>query len=211
MKTKKIYIVRHGQTDYNLKSIVQGKGIDASINERGRTQAKGFYEAYKEEGFEIVYTSTLKRTEESVALFIKDGLPQVKLSGLDEISWGVYEGVEAGYEDKLFFKQITERWASGETSLAIDEGESPEEVAQRQQEVIELLRNGKESNILICMHGRALRIFLTQLLNISLAQMDQFAHANLCLYVLNYMDGRFSLEKENDISHLNNLETISKW
>ncbi|MCF6359305.1 MAG: histidine phosphatase family protein [Cyclobacteriaceae bacterium] len=202
MKTKKIYIVRHGQTDYNLRSIVQGKGIDASINEKGGGQAEAFYNYYKNEGFEVVFTSTLKRTTESVQSFIDDGLPQIKLAGLDEISWGVYEGVEAGYEDKLFFKEITQRWANGETSLAIDEGESPDEVAQRQQEVIELIKNSEESIILICMHGRALRVFLTQLLDLPIASMDQFEHRNLCLYQLNYTSGKFTLEKENDIRHL---------
>jgi len=181
---------------------VQGKGIDASLNETGKAQAQAFYKAYNKEGFEVVYTSTLKRTTESVKSFLEDGLPQIKLAGLDEISWGVYEGVEAGYEDKLFFKDITNRWANGETSLAIDEGESPDEVAQRQQEVIERIKKSKESMILICMHGRALRVFLTQLLNLPIASMDQFAHANLCLYQLDYTNGEFTLEKENDISHL---------
>ncbi len=186
---------------------MQGKGIDASINERGRVQAQAFYNAYKNEGFEVIYTSMLKRTTESVASFIADGLPQTKLAGLDEICWGVYEGVEAGYEDKLFFKRITERWANGETSLAIDEGESPDEVADRQQAVIDIIKTADESNILICMHGRALRIFLTQLLKLPLATMDQFTHTNLCLYQLNYTNGRFALEKENDIRHLEKLET----
>ncbi len=202
MKTKKIFIIRHGQTDYNLKSIVQGKGIDAPLNENGHAQAQAFYNKYNNEGFEVVYTSTLKRTTESVQAFIDDGLPQIKLAGLDEISWGVYEGVEAGYEDKLFFKDITERWAKGETSLAIDEGESPDEVAQRQHEVIEIIKKHEESKVLICMHGRALRVFLTQLLDLPIAGMDQFGHSNLCLYLLNYTNGKFTLEKENDIRHL---------
>ncbi len=181
---------------------MQGKGIDASLNKNGRRQAQAFYNNYKNEGFEVVYTSTLKRTTESVQLFLDDGLPQIKLAGLDEIGWGVYEGVEAGYEDKLFFKEITERWANGETSLAIDEGESPDEVAQRQLGVIELIKNADESMILICMHGRALRVFLTQLLDLPIASMDQFGHRNLCLYLLNYTNGKFTLGKENDIRHL---------
>ncbi len=184
---------------------MQGKGIDASINENGRKQAEAFYDHYKNEGFDVIYTSTLKRTTESVQAFIDDGLPQIKLAGLDEISWGVYEGVEAGYEDKLFFKEVTERWANGETSLAIDEGESPYEVAQRQQEVIKLIKEAEEENVLICMHGRALRIFLTQLLAIPLKKMDQFEHTNLCLYQLNYTNGKFVLVKENDIRHLSTL------
>ncbi len=210
MSTKKIYIIRHGQTDYNLRSIVQGKGIDASLNDKGNAQALAFYNFYKNEGFEVVFTSTLKRTTESVKAFIIDGLKQIKLPGLDEISWGVYEGVEANYEDKVFFKELTSKWRNGETSHAIDEGESPDEVAIRQQKVIELLKNAEEETILICMHGRALRIFLTQLLDIPIASMDQFEHANLCLYTINYTNGRFTLDKENDIRHLKEVATIDK-
>lgn len=189
---------------------MQGKGIDASLNSKGKSQAEAFYRYYKNEGFEVVYTSTLKRTTESVTPFLEDGLAQIKLAGLDEISWGVYEGVEANYEDKVFFKELTSKWASGETSLAIDEGESPDEVASRQQAVIHEIKEAEETKILICMHGRALRIFLTQLLNLPIASMDQFEHTNLGLYTLNYTGGMFSLEKANDISHLEEIETLIK-
>jgi len=202
LKTKKIYIIRHGQTDYNLQRIVQGRGIDASLNNNGKIQAQSFFNHYKNEGFEVVYTSQLKRTTESVSSFIDTGLTHIKLEGLDEISWGVYEGVEANYEDKLFFKELTTKWAQGDTSLAIEEGESPNEVALRQHQVIELIKNGNEEKILICMHGRALRIFLTQLLNIPIASMDQFEHHNLCLYIVNYNNGQFNLVVENDTAHL---------
>ena len=41
---KHIYLVRHGQTDFNLKGIVQGSGVDASINETGLKQAQAFYD-----------------------------------------------------------------------------------------------------------------------------------------------------------------------
>ncbi len=206
LKTKKIYIIRHGQTDYNLKSIVQGKGINSSLNNNGQAQAQAFYAAYKNEGFGVVYTSMLKRTRESVVSFIDAGLTQVKLAGLDEISWGVYEGVEMKEEEKLFFKKITKKWTEGETSLPLDEGESPDEVAFRQQKVIEMLKNAEDEKILICMHGRALRIFLTQLLELPVASMDQFEHTNLGLYQLTYALGKFNLEKENDINHLKNLK-----
>lgn len=189
---------------------MQGKGIDASLNSKGKLQAEAFYQFYKNAGFEVVYTSTLKRTTESVSSFLKEGLAQIKLPGLDEISWGVYEGVEANYEDKLFFKELTSKWANGETSVAIDEGESPDEVALRQREVIEQIKSADESKILICMHGRALRIFLTQLLELPIESMDQFEHTNLGLYTLNYISGVFSLEKANDINHLEKESTLKE-
>jgi len=64
MKSKKIYLIRHGQTDYNLKGIVKGSGIDAPINENGRKQAELFYNAYQHIAFDKVYTSKLQRSKQ---------------------------------------------------------------------------------------------------------------------------------------------------
>ncbi len=40
MAIKHLYIVRHGETDFNLKGIIQGRLIDADLNETGQNQAK---------------------------------------------------------------------------------------------------------------------------------------------------------------------------
>lgn len=205
MKTKKIYIVRHGQTDYNLRGVVQGRGINASLNETGRKQAEAFYKYYEDEPFDIIYTSTLKRTVESVERFIQKGINHQQLEELDEIDWGVYEGKETNYEDKEFFRDITIRWSQGEVGLAIEGGESPYEVAQRQQRAIEIFKSTEADKILVSMHGRAMRIIMTQLLNIPLEEMDQFGHHNLCLYELELENDMFKLIRQNDITHLNGI------
>lgn len=205
MKKKRIYIIRHGQTDYNLRGVVQGRGINASLNDIGRKQAEAFFKYYGDENFDVILTSTLKRTIESVEGFIDKGIVHEQLDALDEINWGIFEGKETNYEDKAFFRNLTTRWANGETDLAIDGGESPFEVAQRQQKAIEKLKTTSAEKILISMHGRALRIFVTQLLNIPLKDMDQFGHHNLCLYELTLEDGSFTLVRENDITHLKEI------
>lgn len=66
---KTIYIIRHGETDYNKQGIIQGGGIDSSLNELGRRQAQQFYQAYHHIQFDRIYTSELKRTHQSVAPF----------------------------------------------------------------------------------------------------------------------------------------------
>jgi len=73
LNTKKIYIVRHGQTDFNLNGIVQGSGVDSSLNEHGRAQANAFFQQYGAVKFDAIYTSVLKRTIESVETFIQQG------------------------------------------------------------------------------------------------------------------------------------------
>ncbi|RMG84433.1 MAG: histidine phosphatase family protein, partial [Bacteroidetes bacterium] len=85
---KTIFILRHGQTDYNRQGIVQGGGVDSSLNETGEAQAQAFYEKYAGEGFEVVLTSTLQRTRQTVQSFIESGIPWEQFPEIDEMSWG---------------------------------------------------------------------------------------------------------------------------
>ena len=204
MPLKKIYLVRHGQTKFNQLGVVQGRGIDASLNETGSQQAEKFYQAYKNTSFEKVYTSSLKRTHETVKSFISDGIPHEAYDGLDEISWGHHEGAEASEERNEYFRQIISQWNKGHTAVKIGGGESPEDVADRMMPVIEKIVGSSEEVILVCMHGRAIRILLCKLLDYPLSKMDSFAHANLGLYVIEYDAGNFKIHLENSTEHLTN-------
>lgn len=210
MSIKKIYIIRHGQTDFNLQGIVQGSGVDSSLNDLGRAQALAFFEHYKGISFDKIYTSKLKRTVESVQHFIDLGIPQEALIGLNEISWGSKEGQKITEEEDAYYHWMLQQWQLGNTSLRIEGGESPEDVVVRQKIALEhILVNESEKNILICMHGRALRILVTVLLNYPLKSMDMFEHRNLCLYQLDFTGSMFVIKKHNDVAHLDTL-TVDK-
>ena len=205
LKTKNIYIVRHGETDFNKRGIVQGSGIDAPLNDKGRRQAQAFFENYNDVVFEKIYTSKLIRTQQSVQAFIDKPTPHQKLEGLNEINWGEKEGQVVTTEDNKYYWQILKEWQKGNTSLKIAGGESPEDVQSRQKDALKTILNGDESDILICMHGRALRVFMCLMLNKPLKDMDDFAHSNLCLYKLLYNEDEFLLQESNKIDHLAGL------
>ena len=80
---KKIYLIRHGETDMNRNHIVQGSGVDSSLNATGLEQGRLFYEQYKHLPFELVITSKLKRTTETVQHFIKDGIPTERFAEIN--------------------------------------------------------------------------------------------------------------------------------
>ena len=89
--------------------------------------------------------------------------------------------------------------------MSTDQGESPMDVRLRQMPVIDLiLSRPEEETVLVCMHGRAIRILLTTLLEKPLSDMDTFEHQNLCLYILtyDYFSNTFTLETANDTAHL---------
>jgi probable phosphoglycerate mutase len=98
---------------------------------------------------------------------------------------------------------MLKQWQIGNTSLKIEEGESPDEVVLRMKPVVDyIMGRTDEKTVLICMHGRAIRILLCILLDYPLKSMDMFEHENLCLYLLDYTAGKFSIELHNDVSHL---------
>lgn len=203
LSSKKIFLIRHGQTDFNQQGIVQGSGINSSLNQVGVRQAEAFFEAYKDYHFDKVYTSTLKRSIESVSQFISKGLAHEPLESLNEINWGSREGTKITLEEDRYYRWLLEQWQSGNTSLPIEGGESPQDVAVRQLSGIRKIMNAEsEKNVLVCMHGRAMRVLLCQLLNYPLHAMDIFEHRNLGLYQLNFSGSMFSVEKYNDDGHL---------
>jgi broad specificity phosphatase PhoE len=203
MIEKTLYIVRHGQTDLNKQGIVQGRGMDTNLNDEGRMQAGMFYNAYKNTPFDKIYLSKLKRTQQSIQQFIDAGLPYEKLSGLDELAWGIHEGQPSTPENKTAFMKLMREWTAGNLDVKFEKGESPNEVLERQKEALKtIMSHPEEKNVLICMHGRAMRLFLCLLTNQPLTQMEKFPHQNLVLYKVTYDGSRFEIADFNNAIHL---------
>jgi broad specificity phosphatase PhoE len=202
---KTLYIVRHGQTDLNKQGIVQGRGKDTDLNDEGRRQAGQFYEAYKAVPFDKIYISELKRTQQSIQPFIDLGIPYQKLAGLDELAWGIYEGQAATPENKAAFLQLMRDWLHGKLDEKFDGGESPNEVKERQLQALEtIMAHPEEKNVLVCMHGRALRLLMCVLTGLPLTQMDTFPHQNLVLYKVTHDGNKFTIVEANNALHLKN-------
>lgn len=200
---KTLYIVRHGQTDLNKQGIVQGRGRNTDLNDEGRHQAKLFHKAYKNVSFDKIYISELKRTQQSIQPFIDDGIPFEKLSGLDELAWGVLEGQPSTPENKAAFMKLMRDWLDGKLDSKFEGGESPNEVKARQLEALKVIMSRpEEKTVLICMHGRALRLFLCILQNLPLTEMENFPHQNLVLYKVTWDGTRYEVVDFNNAKHL---------
>src|SRR5215217_232039 len=192
MTKKTLYIVRHGQTELNRLGIVQGRGKNTDLNDEGRRQANQFYQAYKEVAFDKIYISELKRTQQSIQQFINLGIPYEKLAGLDELAWGVLEGQTATPETKAEFLRIVRDWVGGNLDSKFEGGESPNEVQTRQREALEvIMSHPEEETVLICMHGRAMRLFLCLLTGKSAVEAEDFPHQNLVLYKVTFDGNKF--------------------
>lgn len=203
MIQKTLYIVRHGQTDLNKRGIVQGRGMNTDLNDEGRVQAEQFYAAYSDVPFDKIYISELKRTQQSIQRFIDKGIPYEKLSGLDELAWGILEGQPSTPENKAAFFDLMRNWLDGNLDVKFEGGESPNDVKARQEEALKIIMSHpEEKTVLVCMHGRAMRLLMCLLTNKPLTQMDTFPHQNLVLYKVTFDGEKFDIVDFNNALHL---------
>lgn len=199
---KELYIIRHGETDFNRQRKVQGQGMDTDLNEVGLAQAEAFFKKYHTAGFDFVYTSRLKRSQQTVASFIDElQLPTKAMYELDEFRWGIFEG--SRFDDfNADYEKMVQAWRDGDYEASPLLGDAPAKVAIRQRRAIADIQANPAKKILICMHGRAMRLFLCLLLDRPFSEMETFEHANLSLYKVRLSGTKAVLELANDRSHL---------
>ena len=218
-----LYIIRHGETALNRQNIVQGSGVDSDLNGTGHEQARLFFNYYQNITFDLVVTSALKRTHQTVAPFLKHlslrkghlididstelaaikDKKWLKMTELNEISWGINEGKTSSPGSEMFYKKLMEDWLSGVYDSRIEAGESAAELRERVQKFVDFIKKmPRKSNILVCTHGRTLLCLLTILNEHPLSKMNHFKHQNTGLYKVHLVDNEFIFELENDTQHL---------
>ncbi|MEM7656515.1 MAG: histidine phosphatase family protein [Bacteroidota bacterium] len=202
-----LYFVRHGQTDYNLKGIVQGSGVDSSLNATGQAQAQAFFEAYRHLTFDAVYASKLQRTHQTLAPWKAAGYDFEQHAGLNELNWGHHEGAVANAEMKAEFLQMLENWQQGEIHDKVVNGESPQEALDRALPFLkQLTADHMGQRVLICSHGRQLRVILSHLMDGDLTQMEQYKHQNTGVTIVRIApSGTVQLDVLNNGTHLETL------
>ncbi|MCF8238250.1 MAG: histidine phosphatase family protein [Saprospiraceae bacterium] len=201
---KEIFIIRHGETELNRRGIVQGSGVDPSLNETGQAQARAFHAFYQHVPFELVITSRLKRAQETVKAFIEKPLPWIQRAEINEISWGDHEGQPSRPDMIQAYDQMISAWANGDLSARLKNGESASEMISRIDTFLEELKSRKEKHILVCTHGRALRCLITRIQQSPPAAMETVSHANTGLYHVRWDGQNFHIHQHNDTRHLRN-------
>jgi len=202
-----IYILRHGETEFNRLGIVQGSGVDTDLNETGQAQARAFFEAYQDLDFQLIVTSKLRRTHQTVQMFIDQHIPWIQTPDINEISWGAHEGIPSTPESIEMYKNTIAHWQSGNLDAALPMGESANQLVRRVSRFVEWLKTRPEQRIVVATHGRTLRCLVTLLKGVGPASMEGMPHANTGCYVVRYENGQFTFDLENDVRHLQPLST----
>lgn len=160
MQEKIIYIVRHGQTDINLKNELQGRR-DVPMNDEGRRQAGVIRDYFISQNihFDEVYSSPLGRAVETARIVTGGKLPVKIDARLTEMDYGPYEGADLTHPPKeitTFFRDFVHNPApAGMEPLS--------SVVKRAGDFMESLRGTGGRLILISTHAIAMKGILEYL------------------------------------------------
>lgn len=147
----KVYVIRHGQTELNVKGLLNGH-IPDNLTDEGRAQAKAAAESLPK-SIKHIYSSPLTRARQTAEILNSElHVPITYHDGLKEVGFGDLEGTP-------FLAEHQER----HTNLDYDwrpSGESFDEVKERVLKTIaEIYAKSNDSEALIVAHGGIVRMF----------------------------------------------------
>ena len=198
MTTKtELLLIRHGETEYNKKSIIQGQ-TDTELNASGIKNAAKTAEFLKDYEFDHIYSSDLKRARKT-ASFIADKLDiEIKESKkLREIDFGDWEGLKleeiaAQYPDNM------EAWRIDPLTNGAPGGENLSEFAARINSFFnQLLEEHKGEKLIVVTHGGVIKIYLRDVLAVKSQNFKQFQIDNTSLTEIKFYDDDAILTKLN--------------
>jgi len=179
--TLRLYVARHGQTDWNLAHRLQG-WTDRPLDDTGRKQAIDLAETLRGVHLDAIYSSTLSRSRDTAQAVAGSSMMVKSLPGLRERNYGKFQG--GSDTDPEYLKRVT-AWDD-----AMDGGETLNQLLARARESIDMIRREHPSgNVLIVAHRITNQMILRALLNLTPEQAVKIEQGNDEVYLVEFDPG----------------------
>jgi 2,3-bisphosphoglycerate-dependent phosphoglycerate mutase len=164
MANRLLVLVRHGQSDWNLKNLFTG-WRDVDLSERGVAEAHAAGRKLKAQGlhFDIAFTSVLVRAQHTLGIMLAElgqkNLPVLRDQALNERDYGDLVGLNKDDARKRWGEEQVHLWRRS-YEIAPPGGESLRDTAARVlpyyvQEILPRVMRGERT--LVSAHGNSLR------------------------------------------------------
>ena len=204
-ETLKLYIVRHGETEWNVIKRFQGQ-LNTPLTEKGMEKLRETGKKLENVLFDEVYTSELGRTVASAEIILNENrgyrnkkLELKKLAELNEVYFGVWQGLT--YEEVfLKYPEEANNYFYNVKNYKAEnvEAENLKDALERFLKGINKILDSHESgNILIVTHGTVFEMFMNYVANDSIFDIDERTlMGNGDYKVFSYKDGKFQEEMD---------------
>jgi 2,3-bisphosphoglycerate-dependent phosphoglycerate mutase len=164
MTDRLLVLVRHGQSDWNLKNLFTG-WRDVDLTEQGVNEAREAGRKLKAQGlkFDIAFTSALKRAQRTLDLMLAElgqtNIPVIKNQALNERDYGDLVGLNKDDARKKWGEEQVLKWRRS-YDIAPPGGESLKDTLARAlpyyvTEILPHVMRGER--VLVSAHGNSLR------------------------------------------------------
>lgn len=200
----KIYLIRHGETDWNLQQLLQGS-TDIPLNQNGIDLAKETAEGLRDVPFDLIFTSPLKRARQTAEIIRGERqIPLIDEPRLREICFGIYEGYSCSKKHYTIPDPDFIKFFIDPANYIPPKGaESIEQLCRRTTEFLHEVADNPayaDKIILFSSHGAAVKGLLSSL---TITDKKDFwnggVHKNCGVTILDVRDGKIAIEQENVI------------
>lgn len=168
MTWRRIYLLRHGETDWNRRGIFRGRS-DIELSEKGKEQAMAAARTLKGRRITAIYSSPVRRSMETAECCSEElELDIVEAPSISDPDCGLWEGMDLeqasmGHPEEFHLMQ------TAPSRLRFPEGESVVEVADRVSDfVLNDLDEEVEGDVLLVTHNFIFQVFTMRVLGCSL-------------------------------------------
>lgn len=193
-----LYIVRHGETDWNYEHRLQGR-VDVPLNSTGFAQARALARHFEDRPLDRVISSPLTRAFATASMIAHTaGCPIEGSDDLREIDHGVWQGMTVG-EIQTEYPDLWATWIAQPSKGRAPGAESLAEVCERADRVLQRLLN--EHTCLVT-HGVVSQVLVCRLMGRDPDAIFSVAQVNACINVFEIEDGRAVARDINFTAHL---------
>ncbi len=175
----KLYFIRHGQTDWNVKGKIQGS-YDSELNETGIAQAIELSQKIMESHINIskIYSSKQKRAlQTAVILGNEISVECIPFEGVEEINFGEWEGLSWN-EVQETYPMTYKEWYQDRRYTKTPKGESYQELLERVLSAVHKIIATNHDNVAIVTHSAVIMSLRCYITNTPFHELLQFKMDN---------------------------------
>lgn len=209
---KKIYLVRHGKTEWNKTLRYQGI-TNIPLSEEGLEQARKVGLRFANAKVDVVISSPLRRACETAECIARHHSLKIEtLDLLKEVNFGEWEGLTVKEIIARCGSEFFYKWRCNQLHVGVKGGEDMDELSERSRKAAEILLKRPEMNIVVVGHGAMLRSLLLPLLGLPRSNIFWKTRIENCSISAVTLEGKsqFVLAFMNDTLHLRVAESDIK-
>lgn len=203
----RLYLVRHGETAWNLESRFQG-WADQPLSALGEEQAKALAQRLANIRFRSAYCSDLQRAKKTAEILLGDRKISInQIRDLREMNLGELDGL-AEREVLERFPKVVAAWRDNPTDVVMPGGESIQQVQERAWRAVrEIWKKHEDDTVLLVGHHTVNKALICEVLGIPLAKSRVLRQPPCSLSVIDFHPERIFVQAVN----LNWIERASIW